>query len=317
MTASLQFRKDGSFTIAQFTDIHWHNGEESDQQSRRLMESVLEIEKPDLAVLTGDVLAGSGCHNPAESWRQCVAPLETRGIPWSAVFGNHDDEGALSRYDLMQVQQSCAHCLSEPGPDDISGVGNYVLRLFSAHDGELAAALYFLDSLSYATTDIGGYGWITREQIGWYLGMSELLGAAYAMSRANDPGYPNRLPALAFFHIPLPEYNEVWDTRTCYGVKYEDVCCPKINTGMFAAMHEAGDVRGVFVGHDHVNDYIGDLHGIQLAYGRASGYATYGREGMPRGARVIQLREGERDFQTWLRLEDGSRIDSQPEHISS
>lgn len=317
MTGSLQFRKDGSFTIAQFTDIHWHNGEERDQQSRMLMESVLEIEKPDLVVLTGDVLAGDGCHDPAESWRQCVAPLESRGIPWSAVFGNHDDEGALSRHDLMQVQLSCAHCLSEPGPDDIAGVGNYVLRLFSAHDGELAAALYFLDSLSYATTDIGGYGWITREQIAWYLGMSELLGAAYAMSRANDPGYPDRLPALAFFHIPLPEFNEVWNTRTCYGVKYEDVCCPKINTGMFAAMHEAGDVLGVFVGHDHVNDFIGDLYGIRLAYGRASGYATYGREGMPRGARIIRLHEGERDFQTWLRLEDGSREDHQPEHTPS
>ena len=35
----------------------------------------------------------------------------------------------------------------------------------------------------------------------------------------------------------------------------EKACAPKLNTGMFAAMKEAGDVMGVFVGHDHDNDY--------------------------------------------------------------
>jgi hypothetical protein len=83
---------------------------------------------------------------------------------------------------------------------------------------------------------------------------------------------------------------------------------------MFAAMHEMGDVMGVFVGHDHVNDFIGDLHGIRLAYGRATGYNTYGRQGMARGARVIRLVEGEQDFTTWLRLEGGEKVTQQPAH---
>ena len=78
--------------------------------------------------------------------------------------------------------------------------------------------------------------------------------------------------------------------------------------------HEMKDVVGTFVGHDHVNDYFGDLHGIRLCYGRASGYNTYGRDRFLRGARVIRLREGERQFQTWLRLSDGSLVSEQPEH---
>ena len=50
------------------------------------------------------------------------------------------------------------------------------------------------------------------------------------------------------------------------------------------------------------------------AMGRASGYNTYGREGFPRGARVITLQEGERQFETWLHLDDGTRVQEQPEH---
>lgn len=69
-------------------------------------------------------------------------------------------------------------------------------------------------------------------------------------------------------HIALPEYNEVWDTRICYGDKREEVCAPKINSGFFTAMLETGHTKAVFVGHDHINDYIGDLYGILLGYGR-------------------------------------------------
>ena len=194
--------------------------------------------------------------------------------------------------------------LSQPGPEDVPGVGNYILPIQYAEANASAAILYFIDSGSYAPTDIGGYDWIRREQIAWYLQESAKITA--------EIGHP--LPALAFFHIPIPEYDEVWDFHTCYGVKYENVCPPQINTGFFAALHEAGDVMGTFVGHEHVNDFWGELHGIRLCYGRASGYHSYGREGFPRGARVIQLQEGERQFETWLHLDDGTVVHSQPEH---
>jgi hypothetical protein len=76
-----------------------------------------------------------------------------------------------------------------------------------------------------------------------------------------------------------------------------------------------GGVMGTFAGHDHINDYWGELHGIKLCYGRATGYNTYGKEGFPRGVRIIRLWQGEYSFETWLRLEDGSVISQQPEHL--
>ena len=69
---------------------------------------------------------------------------------------------------------------------------------------------------------------------------------------------------------------------------------------MYSAFLESGDVMGMFAGHDHVNNYIGCLHGICLAYGQATGRETYGDIG--KGYRVIELYEGERKFDTWVRI---------------
>ena len=255
--------------------------------------------------LTGDVIDGGHCDDPAASWRRAVAPIVERSLPWCAVYGNHDDEGDLSRTELMAVQQTLAHCLTLPGPAGVSGVGNYTLDVLSSHGQVRAANLYFLDSNAYAETAIAGYGWIRRDQIAWFLETSARL-------RCGDGEEP--LPALAFFHIPLPEFNQIWDLQVCYGNKYEPVCCPLLNSGFFAALHEAGDVMGVFVGHDHINDFQGSLYGIRLLFGRGSGFNTYGREEFKRGARIVRLREGVREFETWLRLEDGEVVHEQPVH---
>ncbi len=92
------------------------------------------------------------------------------------------------------------------------------------------------------------------------------------------------------------------------GYRYESVCCPQINSGFFGAMLECGDVKGTFVGHDHVNDYEGTLHGIRLIYGRATGFNAYARDGFPRGGRVILIEAGKDTFTTWLRLENGEKV---------
>jgi hypothetical protein len=57
---------------------------------------------------------------------------------------------------------------------------------------------------------------------------------------------------------------------------------------------------GMFVGHDHDNNYIGCLRGICLVYGQATGRETYGTIG--KGYRVIELYEGQQKFDTWVRI---------------
>lgn len=312
MKRNLSFRQDGSFTIVQFTDLHWMDGRAEDQLTRELMERVLEAERPDLVILTGDLIytgpmpeGDIECGNPQQAFRDAVAAVEASGVPWAFVFGNHDTEKGVSYEELMQIALEHPHCLTEAGPEEIAGSGNYTLEITGA-DGNTGAILYMLDTGAYSGLEaIPGYNWVRRNQIHWLTEQS---------ARLNPGAGQDKLPALAFFHIPLPEYAEMWATQICYGQKHERVCAPALNSGLFTALVEMGDVTGTFCGHDHINDFTGSLHGIRLSYGRATGYNTYGREGFMRGARVIRLTRGDRTFDTWLRLEDGSKLTEQPVH---
>lgn len=301
---SLRFRRDGTFTIVQLTDVHWSSGRGEDERTRALIDAVLRAERPDLAVLTGDIVSGAEASDPCAAWGEVAAIVEGHGVPWASVFGNHDDEGDATREDMLRAQRRRPRCLSERGARGITGVGNYVLRVRASRSPRAGALLYFLDSGAYSDRGPGHYAWIAHDQVAWYRRTSERL--------AREAG--RKLPALAFFHIPLPEWDEVWQTQTCRGQRHEPVCGPTVNSGFFTALLEAGDVMGAFCGHDHVNDYEGELHGIRLGYGRATGFGEYGREGFPRGARVIRLREGERRFQTWVRVEGGAVIRDPPVH---
>jgi len=48
------------------------------------------------------------------------------------VFGNHDDESNLNREEMLEVVQSIPYAISERGPLDIDGVGNYLVALFDS-----------------------------------------------------------------------------------------------------------------------------------------------------------------------------------------
>jgi len=300
MSVELKFRPDGSFKIVQLTDLHIGDVQakerEEDDRTVQLIELILTAEQPDLVVLTGDLHWSHGVKDPLISCRKALDPVVRSGIPWAAVFGNHDAEAGVTREELLAVQQEYAGCLTIAGPAEISGIGNYTLPVKSSEGSRDSVVLYFLDSGSYAPERIGGYEWVHHDQIQWYI----------EQSRGDSERNGSPLPALAFFHIPFPEYEAAWTGEEVTGGKGEGVECPIINTGLFSAMVEMGDVMGTFVGHDHDNDYCGTWHGIRLCYGRVTGYNTYGN--LNRGARVIRLQEGERSFDTWIRQDDGRVI---------
>ena len=118
------------------------------------------------------------------------------------------------------------------------GNSNFALPVYGKSK-KPEAILYCMDSNAYSTMKprVEGYGWFDFSEIDWYRQKS------IKYTRANG-GTP--LPALAFFHIPLPEYDLACNDPQLIriGEKKEKVCCPDINTGMFAAMLECGDVMG-------------------------------------------------------------------------
>jgi len=57
---ALRFREDGTFKIVQFTDPEFYEDSEAERAMEAMMLSILEAERPDLVVYTGDVIASAG-----------------------------------------------------------------------------------------------------------------------------------------------------------------------------------------------------------------------------------------------------------------
>lgn len=286
----LRFHQNGEFKILQLTDIHYKLHNPASQPALWNIDEMIRAEQPDLIVITGDVVYS----RPADSTLQVVLDrVAAHGRPFVLLFGNHDEERGMTNTELYDIIRKAPHCLmpdraGQPSPD-------YTLPIL-AHDGSrTAAVLYCMDSHNHSTQPgVKGYAWMTPEQVVWYNRES----ARYTQANSGTP-----LPALAFFHIPLPEYSYALadGNDILVGHRMEKVCCPPLNTGLFASMRIRGDVMGVFCGHDHDNDYSVMYHDILLAYGRFSGGNTEYNH-LPNGARVIVMKEGQRSFDTWIRV---------------
>lgn len=292
---ALKFGQDGKFKIVQFTDLHWDPQSPNSAITTATIQQVLRSENPALAVLSGDVVTSP----PAEKgWQEVIKIFDEAKIPFAVLMGNHDAEQGYPRQTIYGWLEQSPYFIGSKGPENIQGCGNFVLEIQGSGSG-LGALVYGLDSHDYPenTRKYGAYDWIKYDQIAWYRSQSEQYTAAHA-------GKP--VPALAFFHIPLPEYKAILGSNTTIGTNGESVSSPEINSALFSSMIDKGDVMGVFTGHDHNNDYIGLHYGIALGFGRVTG--TDARGDLERGARIIELYEGQSRFDTWIRTPKGKEL---------
>lgn len=301
----LQFGTDKPFKIMQVTDTHLgsYPFSENDQLTlNHLRQAIIHLQ-PDLIVFTGDLIYSLKEHhaqNPLLSFERFIDYANQLNIPYVITFGNHDAEpgSGISRQQLWQLYlDKSSH---QPQRLEEVWIGNrlsFVLPIYSATCGEIKTVCFIMDSGDYSGTDASYYAWIEPEQIAWFRRVLKIY-----KKPDGDSQY------LMFQHIPLPEY---WQAALSIqsGEWQEDVginlpglsidiadfpfphfvASPEINTGLFYEMVRSKAIWGMFVGHDHDNNFRGLFKGIHLAYGQSSGYNTYGI--LPKGVRMIELTE--------------------------
>ena len=356
----LHINHDGKFKILQVSDLHLSTGPglcrdpeppsssessgghcDADPRTLTYINIVLDSEKPDLLILSGDLVNGDTAADAQSALFKIASICTTRKLPYAVIFGNHDDEGSLTREALMQLSENLPYSLSEPGPTGIDGVGNYVIEIFGrAGSHHSALTLYLLDTHSYSPDErlYRGYDWLKKNQIDWFKTTSQEL-----KHKSSHTGYHRIHMDMAFIHIPLPEYRNTADFAVpATGKQLENPTAPGFNSGFRDALVEEG-VVAVSCGHDHVNDYCAlsksslenegadttdtsknhndsssktkSSHGssgqgsVWMCYAGGSGFGGYGGYGgYHRRVRVWEFDMNDARIVTWKRVEDGEGI---------
>lgn len=294
----LAFNGNGKYKILQLTDTHYVAGDSRSKRALNNVNQMLDAEKPDLVVHTGDVIYGK----PAEqSLLEILSPISERKIPFAVALGNHDGEFGKSRKEVADIICKIPYNINK-NVKGVYGDTNCTLALKSSSGSEVKWVFYLFDTNHKSPIDgISGYDYIHFDQVAWYRSQSKAF-------TENNGGKP--VPSMAFFHIPLIEHKVAVSSDGVFlrGTRAERVCCPRLNSGLFISMKEMGDVKAVVVGHDHDSDYGLHWNGVSFIFGRFSGCDTVYNHLKPNGARVIELTEGEDGFRSWIRLYGGRII---------
>ncbi len=300
----LRFRDDGTCKIMLFADPQ--DDEDLEETTEAIICEALDKYSPDLVVFLGDNTVADGYDNQKKAIEAIINPVAEREIPYSIVFGNHDEEHNVSKEALLEIYQSLGNCLTYDAVPELSGCGNCNLPIYSADGSRMVFNLWMIDSGMYNSDPaVGGYDYVHEDQIAWY----KETAAALAAENGGKP-----VPAMDFQHIVIPEiFDELYvelprslgklsENRNgksysllpvftrLNGYWLETPCPPNVYDGQLAAWVETGDVIAEFHGHDHNNSYQVNIEGVDVINVPSCGCNSYSKD-ISRGCGLITLNE--------------------------
>ena len=255
---------------------------------------------PDLIFITGDVIYGEFDDTGTSFGRFCDF-MDSFGIPWAPVYGNHDNESRLGVDWQNSRLEASSLCLFQKGT--VTGNGNYSVLI--TRRGIPCRALYMMDSggcmgsPSASARRGPGFG---GDQYEW------LYTTAERLTEANG-GTP--VPSFLCFHIPCFQFHQAAVEKgyqtSDEGEKYVigvtspardgDFGCKREPIGCFGTPEDFVDrlrtagIDGVFAGHCHANNTSVLWQGIRWTYGLKTGQYDYHTPGQVGGTLITLFGE--------------------------
>lgn len=274
------------FRILHLTDIHLGGSLFSARQDIKALSAcyaLIEYTHPDLVLVTGDLsfplgIMSMSFNNSAPVY-QFAAFMRNLGVPWAFTYGNHDTESlaSMGEKELNEVFKALSYKTSGTllypyAQPQVSGRSNQLIELRNT-DGSMNTALFLIDSNAYTGEGINVYDFIHDDQVDWYAGEVERLGA--------EAG--GEVPSMIFFHIPLQQYRTAYELYEAGSdeVKYyfgengekmiNKVCCSDFPSSLFDVARDIG-CEAMFCGHDHYNNMSLEYQSVRLTYGMSIDY---------------------------------------------
>lgn len=275
--------KDVVYKVLQISDVHIQDNENKDQKAFDTITEMIEDSDPDMIVVTGDVTSE---HDNETAFKIFCPFIESFKIPWAFVFGNHDAEGKWGKAEISDYLDTMQYCIYERGDEfertdkEYPCMGNYYYNV-KDENGKVVQTLFMMDSNMYGYDEVNdnydlGYDKFHDDQIEWY--ESKVKEIALSVNGSEE----KVVPSLAFFHIPMTEFKTGYEEakeagEVLYGAKGfgEDYGIPYEDDDMFETMLRLGSTKGVFVGHDHMYNFVVDYKGIKLAYANSCDHNIY------------------------------------------
>ena len=256
----LQANADGSFRLAVFTDLHFDLFDPLGTIRAKLaMRKHIETRKPDMIAVLGDTAL-----NPFNKGRTraFVKLMDSFGIPWTAVLGNHEGEAdhIVPRREVLEYYGESSHFIGAAELPGVTGYGNQAVAVMDA-EGACAHFLYFLDSGGGR-----GHNYIQEDQLAWMRAVA-----------ARHPG----TPGMIFLHVPVYQYKDAYEAletgeaQLLRGDLREGVCTMgtrEQSDALVARAKELG-VHSIVCGHDHSNNFDILWQGIRYIYTQSGGYS--------------------------------------------
>lgn len=306
-TNTLQFT-DGEFTILQISDPQ--DDRYAAYDLINFVKLALEETKPDLVILSGDIVEDSRAGDfgiDDENFREGVevdtyeetldnvkvatnnifSIINDAKIPFAVAQGNNDYASGVTNEDWLKIYSSYEYSLTTDMSNDADGKIDFNLEILGS-DGKTAFNVWMMDN---------GRNGISEEQIAWYESQSNALAAS-------NGGKP--VPSILFQHIPVDDMGNLfeecnfWDEGAvieggkCYRLNqeladgyYVGAILPGQTTEQFKSWKKQGDILGAYFGHWHTAGWTGVWDGIELGF-------TFGCEfakPAPYGIRVFTLHE--------------------------
>lgn len=260
-----------------------------DEDYKDYVRTTVEKAKPDLIIITGDLVYGE-FDDKGTSLLDLISFMDSFGIPWAPVFGNHDNECKMGVDWQCEQLQNAKHCLFLQRT--LTGNGNYTVGI--VQNNLLTRVFFMMDSNGcgnickeslqnkHSTSAIG----IRGDQIDWFKAAAGKIREQSAHTKISFA-----------FHIQPAVFAEAFSK---YGFKNGSTQSNPINIDkskkkestdfgylgrdlksawdedytVFNAMKEAG-ADSIFVGHEHCNSGSIVYEGIRFQYGQKS--STYDR----------------------------------------
>ncbi|MBR5632733.1 MAG: metallophosphoesterase [Clostridia bacterium] len=261
---------------------------DSKNMIRVTVDEVMRRVKPDLIATTGDLADEYG----RDLYEYFIGYLDSFGIPWTTVMGNHDQEGDADTREIMGMLKASKNCHFDEG-DPALGYGHFTITV--EEEGRPVSSLILMDS-HRRQKFINEKGEpdryivpFTEAQIDWYREQVSLLRAG---------GCPS---STLLFHIPLHEFSLAWDDalrvkhqlngvlpweasafniwnegyEDSFGINFEKIACHPESVKLFDAVLDMGHTKNIICGHDHKNCASVSYRGVRLTYALKTGCGGY------------------------------------------